>query len=207
MPTFPTATAPRAASDLILPGALKEVSHSGIYQVRATLAAGWSFEFEYGILTTFTPDDMAIMSFINQAWNRGISFDITHPTMPGSGVAPNGLGTAGVRVKGPSQTGASVIIDGYENSISNVIRAGDLLKIAADDGVYQCWEDAGSDGTGAATVSITPNLRMSPANDAAVTLTAVTFKVILLGRSRFAGSRAPYGFSGAKALFSEFLNT
>lgn len=95
-------------------------------------------------------------------------------------------------VNGAAQTGSSLITNGWSNSITNVLRAGDLFTIA---GVYSVnpvsknstgrlqvftvTAAANSDGSGNATLSIFPsittsgttqNVTGSPANAAAITV-------------------------------------
>lgn len=98
-------------------------------------------------------------------------------------------------VKGASQTGASLITDGWSNSITGVLKQGDIFTIA---GCYQVSNptgsnpqtlkdlqqfvvtaDADSNGSGEATLAISPSIITSgafqtvnaaPANDAALTI-------------------------------------
>lgn len=109
-------------------------------------------------------------------------------------VASRTVGTQGGTplVNGASQSGASLITDGWSNSITNVVRAGDIFTIA---GVYAVnavtkqtlnrlqqfvvTASANSDGSGNATLSISPsivatgttqNVSNVPADNAAITV-------------------------------------
>ena len=109
-------------------------------------------------------------------------------------VAGRTIGTQGGTplVNGASQSGASLITDGWSNSITNVLRAGDIFTIA---GVYSVnaitkqtlarlkqfvvTAAVNSDGSGNATLSISPSIVASgtaqnvsnvPADNAAITV-------------------------------------
>lgn len=81
-------------------------------------------------------------------------------------------------VDGASQTGRSLVTDGWSNSIV-LFKAGDYLKIAGNDKVYMVTADVSSDGSGDATIAIEPALVASPADDAAITHSSVPFTVAL----------------------------
>lgn len=202
---FPRVVPSKEAKRPWLPGAMKDVSHSGGIQIRTTKQVGWVWEEVWGLLNVRNPDHEALMTTVDYMWNRGVIDTITHPLVPGSGIAPHGLGTAGVLVMGAAQTGGSIITDQWPLSTNKVVRSGDLLSFAGDNAVYRARADVDSDGSGVATIPIVPNLRLSPADNAAVTTTGVTFRVIILGRSRFEESRPPSYYAGLTVIFGEML--
>ena len=202
---FPRTILPREATRPWLPGAMKDVSHSGGLQIRATKQVGWTWREVWGLLQVTNPDHEAVMTTVDYMWNRGIIDTITHPLVPGSGLAPNGTGGGSPLVKLGSQTGGSINTDGWSNNITNVVRAGDVLKFVGDNGVYRVRSDASSNGSGEATINIVPNLRLSPTNDTAITRTGVTFRVTILARSQFEASQAPSYFGGLTVTFGEAL--
>ena len=65
--------------------------------------------------------------------------------------------------------------------------------------------DADSDGSGVAVLHISPNLRVSPANNAAVKTVNVSFTVAIMSASRFDGARAPQYYAGLTVRFAESL--
>lgn len=203
--TYPRTILPEEVSDLWIPAALKDISHAGIAQIRAIGQVGWWWQERYPPLSVRDVNAMVLKTLIDYAHARGEILDITHPLTPGSGISPNGLGTAGVLVNGASQTGNTLAVDGYPVSTSNCIRAGDALKIAGDNGVYICRGDAGSNGLGQVTIPIIPNLRVSPADNAAVTLTGVQFRCVLWTRSQFNRSRSPHYYAGMEITLVEAL--
>lgn len=196
MADFPRTILPEACSALFLPGALKELSHSGIMQIRATKAVGWSWNETLPLLSVRNPDHMTLYMFVQKMWNRGEIHEFTHPLVPGSGISRNGVGTGTPLVDGASQTGSSLLTDGWGNTVTNSVRAGDAIKIAGDNAVYIVTADANSDGAGHVTIPISPPLRTSPADDAALTITNVKFRATITNRSRFESSLAPQYYAG-----------
>jgi hypothetical protein len=83
-------------------------------------------------------------------------------------------------VKGASQTGHSLITDGWGLSESDILKAGDYIQLG--DWYYMNVTDASSDGvgTGESTLEIEPQLRESPADNLAIT-TAAPKAIMRLG--------------------------
>lgn len=75
-------------------------------------------------------------------------------------------------VKGASQTGSSLIIDGVPASATGYLKAGDYISLGTGTStrLYKVLDDANSNGSGEVTVEIFPDLRTSPADDATVTV-------------------------------------
>jgi hypothetical protein len=84
-----------------------------------------------------------------------------------------GVATGTPLVNGASQTGGVVITDGWTINQSPIIKLGDKIQIGNYS--YTVTADANSDGSGNATLSIYPNLRVSPAtNDPIITSNSAT---------------------------------
>lgn len=205
MATFPRTVLPIASSDLFSPGALKALSNAGLMQIRNTKQVGWSWTDVWGLLNVHTPDDNTLRAFVKKAWNRGEIYDIVHPQVPGSGIAPNGLGTAGILVDGGGQVGDVLLTDQWPTNTPNCVRAEDALKFVGDNAVYIVTADAGSNGVGEVSIPLSPPLRLSPANDVAVTNTGVLFRVTILSRSRFEPSRSPSYYADMTVVHTEAL--
>lgn len=206
MAQFPRTILPEQTTDIWSPGALKDLGLTGIIQIRATLAVGWSWQETWGPLSTNDIDALALLAFVKKMWNRGEIHDITHPLIPGSGKDPNGLGTAGIQVSGGSQVGDTLLTDQWPINTPNCVRAGDVIKIGNDNAVYLVTADAGSNGTGQVDIPINPPIRTSPANLESVTTTNVNFRVTLTsGPPRFVSSVSPSYFAGLKLVFTEAL--
>lgn len=83
-----------------------------------------------------------------------------------SAKTPAGSATGTPLVKGASQTGKSLITDGWTPSITNILKAGDYIQIG--NRLYKNLTDATSNGSGEATLDIFPRLRESPADNASI---------------------------------------
>ena len=199
---------PMRVSDLWSAGALRDKSPSGLIQTRSTKAAGWMFTMTYPLLSVRNFDHQELTTFLYTAWQRGQLFLARHPLQPGSGLRPNGLGTATVVIDGAAQAvgSDSINTDGWPNSTSNVARAGDAIKIDKDDGVYIVTASASSSAAGEATLEITPPLRKVPADNAPVETTDIFFRVAISDRSSLEVSRHPQSADGPAITLLEALD-
>lgn len=82
---------------------------------------------------------------------------------------PRGVATGTPLVNGASQTGKTLITDGWTISQTGILKQGDYIQIG--DRLYMVTVDANSDGSGNATLDIWPRLRESPADNAAIITT------------------------------------
>lgn len=205
MADFPRTVLPDEVSKLVTPVAAKSLSHSGLMQIRAFTAIGWSWNETWKLLNAKNADDMELDAYISYAANRGIIFEITHSLTPGSGIAPHGLGTAGILVKGAAQTGSSILVDGFPINTPNCVRGGDVFTFAGDIAVYRARAAAGSNGLGDVTIPLSFPLRASPADNAAVTNTGVKFTATVVAVPQFVGSVSPSYYGDYTVTFSEAL--
>ena len=74
---------------------------------------------------------------------------------------------------------ASIALDGFTANTTGALKAGDLIKFANHSKVYMVQSDIDSDGSGALTVLISPNLVASLADNEAVTVNKPSFTVYL----------------------------
>lgn len=104
----------------------------------------------YGAYGTFTLGDP------NAATPRGSA-----ATTPGTPV-----------VNGASQTGNELAIDGLPTSEIGYLKAGDYIQLGSGSTaqLYKVLDDVNTNASGEATLTIWPDLRSSPANDAGVTV-------------------------------------
>lgn len=77
--------------------------------------------------------------------------------------SPRGVATGTPLVNGASQTGQSLITDGWTISVTNILRAGDYIQVGSY--LYVVLNDVNSNGSGQATLDIWPRLRSSPADN------------------------------------------
>tara|TARA_Y100000310_G_scaffold309531_1_gene353727 strand:+ start:10281 stop:10898 length:618 start_codon:yes stop_codon:yes gene_type:complete len=168
------AAAPKVPTGLISPG------RTGVSQLRSENRAGRTWTETWGAIKAGNASVEALLAFIEYYYNTLTIFDCDHPYAPGSGGAPNGAGGGTPLVNGASQTGASLITDGWPNS-TLVVAAGDNLKVAGLNAVYKSRDDGTSDGSGNLTLTVNPPIASgnSPANNAALTLTGNRFRVFI----------------------------
>ena len=170
--TFPTSPAFNSLN-------VKSVQHtyvsralSGRRQVRQLGGQFWKMTATFPPMTRaqFAP----IYAFVVKQRGRYESFTIVPAVVSTGQGSPAGTPL----VNGASQTGRSLVTDGWNASIA-IFKAGDFLNIAGNDKVYMCTADVSSDGSGNATISIEPALVASPADDGAITHSSVSFTVAL----------------------------
>lgn len=92
--------------------------------------------------------------------------------IPGAGDAL-GVATGTPLVNGGSQTGNELDTDGWTPSQTNILKAGTWLSLGSGSStrLYKNLVDVDSNGSGEATLTLWPNLRSSPADNAAIDIT------------------------------------
>lgn len=88
--------------------------------------------------------------------------------------SPRGVGTGTPLVNGASQTGNSLITDGWTASQTGILKAGDYFQLGSglSSKLYKILADANSDGSGNATFDIWPSINTAVANDTALVVTS-----------------------------------
>lgn len=124
-------------------------------------------------------------------------------------VATHTLGARGGTpvVNGAGQTGASLITDGWSNSITGVLKAGDIFTIAGMYAVnpvtkqstgrlqqFTVTADANSDGSGNSTLSISPSIVATGTTQNVSGTVADGTAITILGTASTAGCTANVGF-------------
>lgn len=98
--------------------------------------------------------------------------------------APLGVATGTPLVDGAAQTGTALITDGWTASTTGILLKGDMFAVDLPGGgrsLHQVTADANSGaGAGAATLSIHPAIRESPANNATIITASPTCVMRLL---------------------------
>lgn len=198
--TFPRVIKPQRVTMPIFPGGLVSVSHSGKVNTRTTLQVGRTWEEFFAFKVD--EDGHQFLAEINNFYNRQTSLDVAHQMF----VATLGAGGGTPLVNGASQTGSSIITDGWPNT-TLVLKAGDLVTFAAGPTlVYDVLTDGTSDGSGNLTISISPNISAggSPGNNDAITITAsVVFRAKILERPRIPPAKADEWIAGLRLVFRE----
>jgi len=83
--------------------------------------------------------------------------------------APQGVATGTPLVKGANQTGQILLTDGWANSVTNILKAGDWFQVGQR--LHKVVKNTNSDGSGNASLDIYPRLRESPGDNEALILT------------------------------------
>jgi len=184
---MPSAVFPRpssvyvaACTGITVPAGRRQVTWGGKIQTRSSMNVGRMWSETYQPIKAGSVDGENFISWLRWAWNTQTVFTVDHPMTPGSGLSPNGTGSAGVTVSGAGQTGSSLVTAGWPNSTSNVARAGDLIKAAGLGYTLEVTDDANSNGSGVATLSVSPPMWSSPTSGGAVTTTNVKMSAVIM---------------------------
>lgn len=94
---------------------------------------------------------------------------------------PRGVATGTPLVKGGSQVGGSLNIDGCTASVTGWLLAGDYFEVNGE--LKQLVQDANTNGSGETTLVFEPPLRASPADNAVLVTDKPSCKMILLDDS------------------------
>jgi hypothetical protein len=98
-----------------------------------------------------------------------------------NGTSPRGVATGTPLVNGAGQAGNELVTDGWTTSQTGILKAGDYIQLgtAATSRLYKVLDDVNSDGSGNATLTVWPDLRSSPSDNAAITVsnTKTTFRL------------------------------
>jgi hypothetical protein len=92
-------------------------------------------------------------------------------------VNPRGVGGGSPLVKGASQTGSSLLVDGCPTSVTGWLLPGDYFAVG--DELKMVTSQVNTDGSGEATITFKPRLRNSPADNAPLTLVKATCTMAL----------------------------
>lgn len=205
MPTFPRTLLPRRATIPDVPIGLASFGESGAAQLRSTQQVGRVWEEEWPDLRLGNADVDAFLAWLEWAQSTMAVFDVTHTAMPGSGIAPNGVGGGSPVVAGGSQTGSSLDVDGLTPLTTKAFAGGDVIKIAGLAPIYRIRDDVDSDGSGAATLTITPAIPVgsSPADNAVITTSGCTIRAIIWPHITFPTGRPGIFVRGLKVPFRE----
>ena len=183
MADFPRTVPSARTSPPKVPTGLVSTGRTGKAQLRSEVRVGRRWTETWSAIKAGDTDVEALLAFIEFYHNTLTIFNVDHTLLPGSGKAPNGAGGGTPLVNGASQTGSSLVTDGWPNT-TLVMKAGDVFKVAGLNALYRIRDDLTSDGSGNGTLTINPPVASgnSPANNAALTLTsrvwAVAFHVI-----------------------------
>lgn len=173
MPSWPRDIIPKRNTEFSVPASLLHLAQSGKLTTRSTTQVGRTWTETY-LVDVRGNNDRKLMATVRNYLRNGTTFDITHRDH----LTPKGAYGGTPLVAGASQTGATINLDGASATITNWARAGDLVTFASINTVYEVTADTNSDGGGLVALPIDPPIFVgsSPANNAALTTTAVTVR-------------------------------
>jgi hypothetical protein len=139
---------------------------TGQKQVYEHPGSWWELEIEMPPMTRAQAEEM--IGFLLAMNGQAGTFTLGDP----DGATARGIATGTPLVNGASQTGRTLITDGWTAGQTGIMKAGDWIQIGSY--AYKVTQDANSDGSGNATLEIFPALESSPANNAAITVSNTT---------------------------------
>ena len=171
--SFPLTPSPSAIKIQSLAPTRVSVAHSLRRSTRTTGAQRWLVTADWMGLTRaqFAP----IQAFVIAQRGQWDSFAMV---LPGHKV-PQGVASGSPLVNGASQSGRTLVTDGWTPSTTGILKAGDFIGIAGQTKVYMVTADATSDAAGNATLTIEPALMATPADNAALVVRNVPFTLAL----------------------------
>jgi hypothetical protein len=147
---------------------------SGKKQVRQIGAQYFSFTVAMPPLQQEKSQE--IFAFLQKQKGSFEDFTIVAPLDNlGAGKSETDIQVVGAHTSGD----ASIALDGFTANQTGALKAGDLIKFANHSKVYMVQSDIDSDGGGALTVLLSPNLVTALANNEAVTVNKPSFTVYL----------------------------
>ena len=182
MAAFPRTVPPASVTYPRVIGSLISVGQSGALQTRSEAAQGRTWQESWSALPAGNEDVQELLTTIENLFNTGAPCTLTHYLLPGSGKAANGAGGGPPLVNGPGQSGTSLMTYGWTAAAANRMKAGDCFTVVGTDVLFRVTADASSDGSGLATLSITPPIvaGSSPTNSGALTIASATLTAVVL---------------------------
>ena len=165
---FPTSFgASEFTIDLVKAVAVTESPFSFSQQVQEHPGEAWEIACVLTLLNREQAEDYN--AFILSLAGRVGTFTMA---IPGS-ETPRGVATGTPLVKGASQTGRSLIMDGFTSGVTGILKAGDFIQLGGGSTtrLHKVLADVNSNGSGEVTVDIAPKIVTAPADNATVVVT------------------------------------
>ena len=141
---------------------------TGAQQVQKHQGQWWELEASLPPMTRATAEEW--VTFLLSLNGMQGTFLIGDPL----GTTARGIATGTPLVKGASQTGNSLITDGWTASQAGILKAGDYFQLgnSSSSKLYKVLNDANSDGSGNATFDIWPSINTAVADNTAITVSS-----------------------------------
>ena len=188
---YPTSPTPSGIKITSISPTPVSVSHSLKRQVRSRGGQRWLIELTYPPLTR--ADFAPLWAFSNSQDGQYTTFDLAPPVY--GSTSGSASGTALVdNASGYSAGDSTIAVDGF----TGTLKAGDFIKFASHDKIYQLTADATT------SMTIHPNLVASIADDEVITYDSVQFTVAFADDKQDMSAGAD-GFVSYKASFVEVV--
>ncbi len=167
--TFPAVSVVNSSFRLVRSSSMSESPFTFAQQNYKFPGERWEGEITFK--PTRRADAAGIQAFLGELYGTYGTFLYSDPDFLVQGLRGSGGGTP--LVKGGSQTGNTLIIDGLASAATNKYRKGDYFQLGTGltSRLYMITQDINTNTAGEATLQFVPALRSSPADNAAVTFT------------------------------------
>lgn len=134
-------------------------------------------------------DAETMIAFLLSLGGRYGTFNLGDPI----GTSTRGVGTGTPLVNGASQTGSSLITDGWTTETTGILKAGDWIQLGSGSTatLHKVLADVDSDASGNATIDIFPRIRTAPSDDATIVVSNT------VGRWRLSSDATDYSVNEA----------
>lgn len=180
--SFPSIVPNESEWELVSSTKVHRSPFNGSMQTIEMPGAYWAVSLTFRHLTD--SQYRTLMAFLARLRGRAGRFylhDHAHAT-------PAGTATGTPLVNGASQTGNTLVTDGWTAGVTGILLAGDLIGYNAQ--LNMVAADVNSDGSGNASIPLVMPLRTSPANNDPITVSSPT-AVFMLDQDSIAAHNAP----------------
>ena len=132
-------------------------------QTQTRILSGSVWKAEYTLPSMVRADWQVWTSFFDRLNGTAHTFN----AIAVDNKATLGTSTGTPLINGGSQTGTSVLTDGWTNS-TLVLKAGDFISFGSE--LKRVTQDVTSDGSGNATINFVPQIRSSPSDNGPITV-------------------------------------
>jgi hypothetical protein len=138
---------------------------TGAQQVQKHQGQWWEFECSLVPMVRDNSEDW--IAFLLSLNGQEGTFLLGDPY----GATPRGVATGTPLIKGASQTGKTLITDGWTVSTTNILKAGDYFQLGSGSNtrLHKVLTNTTSDSSGNATLDIFPEIKTAYADNTAIT--------------------------------------
>lgn len=171
---------------------------TGAQQTQVHQGQWWTVDVQIRDMSRADAEDW--IGFLMALKGRTGSFLLGDP----AGAVPRGIATGTPLVDGGSQTGDQLNTKGWTTSQTGILLLGDYIQLGSGSSTYLhkvIEQDVNSDGSGDATLRLWPNLRASPSDNDAITVTNT------VGHFKLVSNDMPYAIRAPQIYTIAFVAT